>query len=64
MLYPITCLTTLDGKQKQRLLEEKCVLVKELFSHQDLLDDLDLEAEKKSDILKEARELLIQKIAE
>ena len=63
-LYPITCLTTLEVKQKQKLLEKKCVLVKELFSHQDLLDDLDLDAEKKSDILKEARELLIQKIAE
>lgn len=63
-LYPITCLTTLDGKQKQKLLEEKCVLAKELFNNQNLLNILELNEEKKSEVLKEARELLIQKIAE
>jgi len=63
-LYPITCLTTLDGKQKQKLLEEKCVLVKELFQNQNLLDVLNLNREKKIEILKEAEELLAIKISE
>ena len=63
-LYPITCLTTLDGKQKQKLLEEKCVLAKELFNNQNLLNILELNDEKKSEVLKEARELMTIKISE
>ncbi|TDX82807.1 restriction endonuclease [Epilithonimonas xixisoli] len=63
-LYPITCLTTLDGKQKQKLLEKKCVLVKELFNNQNLLDVLNLNQNKKSEVLKEAKELMITKISE
>ena len=63
-LYPITCLTTLDGKQKQKLLEEKCVLAKELFNNQNLLNILELNEEKKSEVLKEARELMTIKISE
>lgn len=64
VLYPITCLTTLDGKQKQKLLEEKCVLAKELFNNQNLLNILELNEEKKSEVLKEARELMTIKISE
>ena len=63
-LYPITCLTTLDGKQKQKLLEKKCVLVKELFNNQNLLDILELNQGRKSEVLKEAKELLKTKISE
>ena len=63
-LYPITCLTTLEGKQKQKLLEEKCVLAKELFNNQNLLNILELNEEKKSEVLKEARELMTIKISE
>ena len=63
-LYPITCLTTLDGKQKQKLLEEKCVLAKELFNNQNLLNILELNDENKSEVLKEARELITIKISE
>ena len=63
-LYPVTCLTTLDEKQKQKLLENKCVLVKELFQNQNLLDILELNPERKSEILKEAKELLVIKISE
>ena len=63
-LYPITCLTTLDGKQKQKLLEEKCLLAKELFNNQNLLNILELNDEKKSEVLKEARELMTIKISE
>ena len=63
-LYPITCLTTLDGKQKQKLLEEKCVLAKELFNNQNLLNILELNQEKKSEVLKEAGELMNSKISE
>jgi hypothetical protein len=63
-LYPITCLTTLDGKQKQKLLEKKCILVKELFPNHNLLNVLELNQEKKSEVLKEAKELMITKISE
>ncbi len=63
-LYPITCLTTLDEKQKQKLLERKCILVKELFNNLDLLDILDLDQNKKSEVLKEAKELMNTKISE
>ncbi len=63
-LYPITCLTTLDGKQKQKLLEKKCILVKELFNNQNLLNILELNQEKKLEVLKEARELMTIKISE
>lgn len=63
-LYPITCLTTLDGKQKQKLLGKKCVLVKELFNNQNLLDALELNQERKSEVLKEVKELLVTKISE
>ena len=63
-LYPITCLTTLDGKQKQKLLEKRCVLVKELFNNESLLNVLNLNQNKKSEVLKEAKELMITKISE
>jgi len=63
-LYPITCLTTLDGKQKQKLLEKRCVLVKELFNNQNLLNVLELNQEKKSEVLKETKELMNTKISE
>ena len=63
-LYPITCLTTLDGKQKQKLLEQKCLLVKELFSDPNILNTLNLNEEKKSEVLKEAKDLLVSKISE
>lgn len=64
VLYPITCLTTLDSKQKQKLLEKRCVLVKELFNNESLLNVLELKQEKKSEVLKEAKELMITKISE
>ncbi len=64
VLYPITCLTTLDEKQKQKLLERKCVLVKELFNDQNLLDVLNFNQDKKSEVLKEIEELLVIKISE
>ncbi|MPS73376.1 MAG: restriction endonuclease [Chryseobacterium sp.] len=63
-LYPITCLTTLNGKQKQRLLEKRCILAKELFNNQNLLNILELSQEKKSEVLKEVKELMTTKISE
>ncbi|WP_027384790.1 restriction endonuclease [Epilithonimonas caeni] len=63
-LYPITCLTTLYGKQKQRLLEKRCILTKELFNNQNLLNILELSQEKKSEVLKEVKELMTTKISE
>ena len=63
-LYPITCLTTLDEKQKQKLLEKKCILVKELFSHQSFLNERGFDSQQKSQVLREAEELLTTKISE
>lgn len=63
-LYPITCLTTLDGKQTQKLLEKKCVLVKELFSNHNLLNVLELNQQRKSEVLKEVKDLMTTKISE
>ena len=63
-LYPITCLTSLDGKQKQKLLEQKCLLVKEMFNDQNILNSLNLNEEKKAEVLKEAKDLLVSKISE
>ena len=64
VLYPITCLTSLDTRQKQILLEKKCVLVKELFNNQNILEILNLNQNKKEEVLKEAKELMISKISE
>ena len=63
-LYPITCLTTLDKKEKQKLLENRCILVKELFQNQNLLNGLEINQQRKSEVLKEAEELMNTKISE
>lgn len=64
VLYPITCLTTIDEKEKSKLLEHQCILVKELVDNVKYLSLLNLDVKKKEETLQEARELLQTKISE
>ncbi len=57
-LYPITCLTTITAKEKQFLLENNCILVKELFEKPSLLETMKIERRKKTNILSELNDLL------
>lgn len=56
-LHPITCLTTLDAGDKQRLLNEGVVLCKELLHNKDILQNLGLDTAKISQVEKEISEL-------
>ncbi|HEY8401460.1 MAG TPA: restriction endonuclease [Cytophagaceae bacterium] len=53
-LYPLTCLTTLSGKEKQNLLENKLVLCKDLVADEKALELAGINPRKRSAILKEA----------
>lgn len=64
VLYPITCLTTLDDKEKSKLLENQCLLVKELVDNTQFLQLLNLSANQEKETMQEARELLQIKISE
>lgn len=59
-LHPITCLTTLSRAEKNRLLEKRIVLCREICQEPGLLDDLQVSATRKADILKEGRGLCSQ----
>ena len=63
-LYPVTCLTSIDEKQKKELLKQSCLLVKELDAKSYLLDNLDLSPGEKANVLQEVQELLVIKISE
>lgn len=56
-LHPITCLTTLSKNEKQRLLDKKIVLCKELIENSQLLLDININPAKLEAILKEANTL-------
>ncbi len=57
-LYPITCLTTITIKEKQFLLENNCILVKELWENNGLLESMKIGGRKKAHILKELKDLI------
>lgn len=58
-LYPITCLTTLNKLQKEVLLKEKIILVKDLISEKEkAFSIIKLSPNQKKKLLEEARELL------
>jgi hypothetical protein len=59
-LHPITCLTSLSKAEKQKLLQKKIVLSKELFDNPQLLDSIGVTSVRKERILKESRELFSQ----
>lgn len=55
--YPLTCLTTLTKAEKQILLNEKLVLVRQVQVDESVLDVLNLSNRKRSKVLKEVRDL-------
>ncbi len=58
-LYPITCLTTLNKLQKEVLLKEKIILVKDLISEKEkAISIIKLSPNQKKKLLEEAHELL------
>jgi Holliday junction resolvase len=56
-LYPLTCLTTLTRIEKQRLLDRKIVLCKELCSDETLLKAIDIHEPRLKKVMAEAQEL-------
>ena len=62
-LYPITCLTSLTDEEEQMLLSKNCILVRELIHNPVLLDHFKFEKDRKEIILKEAHELLNERIS-
>jgi len=53
-LHPVTCLTTLTGKEKQRLLDKRVVLCKELLQNRQTLLDMNIASNRLEAILREA----------
>lgn len=56
-LYPITCLTTLSLAEKEHLLQEELLLVKDILTHSSILNTIGLSPNRIQNVLKEAREL-------
>ncbi len=56
-LHPITCLTTLTGKEKQRLLEQMTVLCKDLHQDENKLLEIGLSEARVKEVMKEAKAL-------
>src|SRR5690606_30017126 len=57
-LYPITCLTTINKAEKDILLKQGCILVKDIVGNPSQLDSLDCAPRKKRRIIQEATELV------
>lgn len=57
-LYPITCLTTVNKAEKDLLLRQGCILVKDILDDKAQLDTLDCAPRKKKRIIQEATELV------
>lgn len=57
-LYPITCLTTISGKEKELLLSKGCLLVKDISEKPQVIDFIHPNPKKKAKVLQEVRELL------
>ncbi len=56
-LYPVTCLTSLTKAEKQRLLERKIVLCKEICHNQHLLEAAGIKKARIPTVMKEAQQL-------
>ncbi|RAR47858.1 ATP cone domain-containing protein [Flavobacterium lacus] len=56
-LYPVTCLTTLTAVEKDRLLIQDIITVKDLLQHSDWLSKIGLSTNRIKNILKEANQL-------
>src|SRR5690606_6936141 len=57
-LYPLTCLTTINKAEKDILLKQGCILVKDIVTDPSELDTLDCGPRKKIRIIQEATELV------
>ena len=57
VLYPVTCLTTLTRVEKQRLLDQRVVLCREILEQENLLSRLGIKAPRVNAILTETRQL-------
>lgn len=57
-LYPLTCLTTLTGHEKQLLLDQNLVLCADLLNRQDLLERIRVSAARIPGIVKECQHLI------
>ncbi len=56
-LYPVTCLTTLTNREKEKLLSKEVVLCSEISKHPDVLKLATLVEKRRENVLKEVREL-------
>lgn len=56
-LHPVTCLSTLSAKQKQRILEEGVVFSSQLAQRPEVLEVVGLDDSKRQQVLKEAEEI-------
>lgn len=56
-LYPVTCLTTLSLSEKDKLLVQDVILVKEIINNSECLDKIGLSSNRIKNVLKEASEL-------
>ena len=57
-LYPLTCLTTINKAEKDQLLKQGCILVKDILDDEAQLDSLGCAPRKKRRIIQEAIELV------
>ncbi len=57
-LYPVTCLTTISQKEKEDLLAQSCIMVRDLMADSSFLDKLSLSRQKRDTIYKEVTELV------
>jgi len=60
-LYPVTCLTTITKKEKDALLKQGCILVKDIVDDESQLDALHCAPRKRHRIIQEAIELVNHK---
>jgi hypothetical protein len=56
-LYPVTCLTTLSLAEKDKLLVQDVILVKEIINNSECLEKIGLSSNRIKNVLKEASEL-------
>ncbi|MDZ7695002.1 MAG: hypothetical protein U5K69_28445 [Balneolaceae bacterium] len=56
-LHPVTCLSTLSKKDKQRLLEQDIVFCQQLCEDEKILNSVSLDNRKKNQVMKEAKDM-------
>ena len=57
-IYPLTVLTTLTVKEKQRLLDNGIVICSQLLDNLDALDEINLPRKKSTALVKELNDIL------